>query len=694
MVLRGHGKRFLIFVTLVLALSAVGALQYLPPRVALREGMVSPHDITAPRTVEYVNLERTEALQQEAAGAVRPVYHLDPAVIPETERDVRGFFESILALRADRALSESERRERLTRLGLRDAPLVAVQTLTRQQIVTVREVTLGVLRRTMDRGVRPDEMSAAQSYAADVLREAGLPSGPNALARFAVLRFLRPNLLVDQAATRQAQEAARAAVEPVRERILRDEVIVRRGDVVTNEQIRRLQALGLAAPPTRWDMLGGTVLFIALLVGLAAVYLRKFHPEIWNNDRALLLLALIVLVMVLLTRIIATRLSGFLVPTAAATMLITMLINPRLALFVGGVLAILTGVVGGNDMRLAAVAYVGAMAGVFSMRRVQRRADLAYAGLLVGGANVGVILSVGLIVGGTPTEIAMDAGMGVLNGVLAGILAIGALPYLEDLFRLVTPIKLLELSNPSHPLLRRLQVEAPGTYHHTVMVANLAEAAAEAVGADALLTRVGTYYHDIGKLRRPAFFVENQVGGTPNPHDKMTPSLSALTVAAHVRDGLEYARQHDLPKAVADFIPEHHGTSLMTYFYQRAVERGDGQVDAEAYRYEGPKPQSRETAIVMLADAVEAAVRAMSNATPDRIDQTVRRIIRERLEDGQLDECDLTFRDLDRIAQTFTRMLTTMFHPRIEYPEVNLEEHRRAAQRRSGPQVAQERRRR
>jgi len=221
--------------------------------------------------------------------------------------------------------------------------------------------------------------------------------------------------------------------------------------------------------------------------------------------------------------------------------------------------------------------------------------------------------------------------------------------------------------DPAHPLLRRLQLEAPGTYHHSVIVGNLAEAAAEAVGADALLARVGTYYHDVGKIRRPAFFVENQMG-TENPHDRMTPSLSALTVAAHVRDGLDLAREYRLPEMIADFIPEHHGTTVMSYFYHQALERGD-QPEPGAYRYDGPKPQTRETAIVMLADAAEAAVRTLQRPTPDRIYEVVRRIIHERLEDGQLDECDLMFRDLEKIAQAFTRILTSIFHPRIEYPD-------------------------
>jgi putative nucleotidyltransferase with HDIG domain len=361
-------------------------------------------------------------------------------------------------------------------------------------------------------------------------------------------------------------------------------------------------------------------------------------------------------------------------------MLLSVLLNAKVAVFAAGILAVLAGTLGSQDLRLAAVAYTGALVAVFSVRRIQRRTDLAYAGLVVGFANAAASLASDLLAGTPLREAALNAGVGVTGGVLCGVLATGALPYLEDLFGLVTPIKLLELSNPSHPLLRRLQLEAPGTYHHTLMVANLAEAAAEAVGADPLLARVGTYYHDVGKLRRPGFFVENQVGGH-NPHDRMAPSLSALAVAAHVRDGLELARQYKLPQVVADFIPQHHGTTLMAYFYHRAVEQQQGPVDPEAFRYEGPKPRSREAAIVMLADGVEAAARSIQNPTPERIREVVRRIVHERLEDGQLDECDLTFRDLERISQVFTRLLVSMFHPRLEYPEVSLEAHRRRRQR-------------
>jgi putative nucleotidyltransferase with HDIG domain len=357
-------------------------------------------------------------------------------------------------------------------------------------------------------------------------------------------------------------------------------------------------------------------------------------------------------------------------------MLLGILLQPGLALFSAPVLALLVGLVAGRELAPVAVATVGGLVGVFATRQIHRRSDVGVSGLLVGGACAVTVIGARLLHGTVDiSSIATDAAYAFGSGILAAVITIGVLPFLEQIFGLVTPIKLLELANPAHPLLRRLQLEAPGTYHHSIMVGNLAEAAAEAVGADSLLVRVGTYYHDVGKLRRPAFFVENQVG-IENPHDRMTPSLSALTVSAHVRDGLDLAREYGLPQVVADFIPQHHGTALITYFFHQALERGDA-MDEAAFRYEGPKPQTRETAIVMLADAVEAAVRSLARPTPDRIDEVARRMIREKLEDGQMDECGLTFRDLDRVAAAFARILSGMLHPRLEYPDLEGELARR-----------------
>lgn len=664
---------------LAVLLAAVGWVPYVPA-VALRPGAVSTQDVVAPRTVEFVDRERTEALRKEVADAVPPVYRAVSDALDQAERQAKSLGDSVLALRADRSLAAQARAQALARLGLHGEALQAALNLDRRELLLARDAAVSALYRLMARPLRTEDLEAARRQAELVLREKGVRPPALPFARWLVERALRPNLVVDEAQTRRAREAARAGVEPVRVRVLKDEVVVRRGEVVTPEHVQKLQALGLAGSPWQWEKVVGTGLLVGLLVAILGAYLARFQPEVWQSPKLLGLLGLLVWLGAAGTRLVAATLHPLLLPAASVTMLLSVLLNAKVAVFAAGILAVLAGTLGSQDLRLAAVAYTGALVAVFSVRRIQRRTDLAYAGLVVGFANAAASLASDLLAGTPLREAALNAGVGVTGGVLCGVLATGALPYLEDLFGLVTPIKLLELSNPSHPLLRRLQLEAPGTYHHTLMVANLAEAAAEAVGADPLLARVGTYYHDVGKLRRPGFFVENQVGGH-NPHDRMAPSLSALAVAAHVRDGLELARQYKLPQVVADFIPQHHGTTLMAYFYHRAVEQQQGPVDPEAFRYEGPKPRSREAAIVMLADGVEAAARSIQNPTPERIREVVRRIVHERLEDGQLDECDLTFRDLERISQVFTRLLVSMFHPRLEYPEVSLEAHRRRRQR-------------
>jgi putative nucleotidyltransferase with HDIG domain len=264
-----------------------------------------------------------------------------------------------------------------------------------------------------------------------------------------------------------------------------------------------------------------------------------------------------------------------------------------------------------------------------------------------------------------------DVGIGAANGLVVAVLVTGALPLFENLFGVVTPLKLLELSNPNHPLLKKLMVEAPGSYHHTILVANLCEAAAESIGADQVLARVGAYYHDIGKTKRPAFFVENQFGGE-NPHDKLPPSLSAMIITSHVKEGVEMAKEARLPQEIIDFIPEHHGTTLVSYFYHMASKNGQSEfVLEEDFRYDGPKPRRKETAICMLADGCEASVRAMrqrGHLTHDQIEQQVKRIIDDRLKQGQLDNCDLTLKELDTIARTFVKVLSGVHHARIDYP--------------------------
>ncbi len=665
-------RKSLIGLGTLFVLTVITGLPYLPPQSELREGHVSPRDVEAPRTIEFVDQDRTEALRRQAAERVRPVARRNSAATDQALDTVARTFDAILRVRSATRVSDSDRAaalRRTTPISLPDPAVLAALTLDRPALEDARASAQQVVGTLMQEGIYSEDLAAAQTRARVRIRNLSIQGRVMTLVSPIATGALRPNLAVDRRATEFERIQAMEGVAPVMTRILRGEIIVRHGEVITHAHMQRLVALGLVESPFSWQRILGMALISALLLAVTAAYLRQYQPEIWLDDRLLVVWGLGVVLTVALARIMVSRFNPYLIPGAAGTMLIAVLLRARLALYTAAVLSLLVAIVAGGDWRLGLVTFIGGTVGVYAIKRLSHRTDLVVAGLWVGAANVASVIGVGLIeqLPWYP-QVLTDAAFGLANGILVGIIAIGTLPYLENLFGLVTPIKLLELSNPSHPLLRRLQMEAPGTYHHTIMVANLAEAAAEAIGADSLLVRVGTYYHDIGKIRRPVFFVENQAG-VENPHEKMAPSLSALTILSHVRDGLELTREHGLPQPVCDFIPEHHGTSLITYFYHQAVQRGDA-AEEEAFRYEGPKPQTRETAIVMLADGAEGAARAMSRPTPDRIDQVVRRIIREKLEDGQLDECNLTFRDLDAIAQTFTRLLATMFHPRIEYPDL------------------------
>ena len=270
-----------------------------------------------------------------------------------------------------------------------------------------------------------------------------------------------------------------------------------------------------------------------------------------------------------------------------------------------------------------------------------------------------------------PLRLLTDSLAGIINGFLGVILAIGLLPFIESAFGITTPIRLLELANPNHPLLKRLLLEAPGTYHHSILVGNLAETAADAVGADALLSRVASYYHDVGKIKRPEFFIENQLL-ISNPHDKMSPNLSALVITSHIKEGLELARQFKLPPAIRDIIEQHHGTTLVSYFYNQAVAEAEDAVSEDNFRYEGPLPQTKEAALVMLADVVEAAVRSVADPTPGKIGGLIRKVIKERLDEGQLDQSDLTLKDLDQTAAVFAKVLTGVYHQRVPYPDKDI----------------------
>jgi len=515
------------------------------------------------------------------------------------------------------------------------------------------------------------------------------------LATEIVSYYLRPNKFLDIEKTQRLQEAARETVPPIMVTIKERENIIGVGEIVTEEHIAKLEALGLSRSILPVSSILGSALLIALLMCVVLFYLYQQNRDIYNHAGYLYLMGIIVLgVLGVSKALIAINITpwpefgtllAYVAPVATAGMLIAILLDSRLAVMVVAVISFLLGLMTGGQIRFAVVAFIGGFTGVYGVSKLSQRGDMARAGFYTGAANVAAIFAMGLV-GDTPIGLLITSSLilGTVNGILSSILTNGAIPYLESAFGITSSVRLLELSNPSNPLLRRLQIEAPGTYHHSLLVGNLAEAAADAVGGDTLLVRVAAYYHDIGKMKRPVFFIENQMGGE-NPHDKIAATLSTLILTSHVKDGVELAREHKLPQGIIEIIEQHHGHSMCSFFYQKALENNKNEsVNEDDFRYEGPKPQTKEAAIVMLADAVEAATRSMQNRTPGRMEGMVHRIIKDKLMDGQLAECDLTMRDLSIIAGAFIRVLSGIFHNRIEYPDMAKEIERRKNKRAGG----------
>ncbi|MBO8141427.1 MAG: HDIG domain-containing protein [Firmicutes bacterium] len=694
-----------------------------PDSVDWQVGDVATRDVAAPRDV--VNRFRTQQLREQAAReAVReaeldPVnWEINPAEALRAEERVKAAFEVVRAAQSpaesaapgpeDAGLTDAAQAGEADAdasgpkagvAGLDSAPtapseelLAEVEselasrdvTLSREWIVSALQsdgAVLSALERQAlalvteimgQRRIGAEDVEQEREAVSEHPSIADRPADERRLVAEVVQAAIRPNLIPSPERMERARQEAIRSVEEVT--IRQGQIIIRRGDPVEPEHIMILQDLGLLDGRRNYRALAGVGILLLLLFAGTGVYLYQHRRDIAASERQLALLGLIALTVTGLAKVgsvLDWPGTGFLVPVGLAGLLVTLLLDSRLALVVVVTLAAAVAALYGLDGRYFVVALAGGMAGVYSVSRVSQRSDLTRAGLVVGGAGFLAMVSLGLLA--DDLFLIQFSFLALLNGIVSAVGTIGLLPYLETLFGITSSIRLLELSNPNHPLLRKLLMEAPGTYHHSILVGNLAEAAAEAIGADQLLVRVGAQYHDIGKTKRPYFFVENQFGGE-NPHDKISPTLSTLIVVSHVRDGVELAREYQLPQVIVDFIREHHGTDLVKYFYSRAVENARGEpVDERDFRYPGPRPQSKETAIVMLADAVEAAVRSLGRPTPGRIEGLVRRIIKERLEAGELDESDLTLRDLDKIAEAFVRVLMGIYHKRVEYPEIGKE---------------------
>jgi len=662
-------------------------LRILGERVPWQIGQRAPRDIRAHAFATYVDSEATERAKTEARASAPLVFK---PRIAAAARDTDDQIGSVLELTRNIRLDEATPIARSLRL--RDMLPVQLSEETRRTLSTASDPELAVIidmarrlaaemmtQEIRDRGKDLEDARALIRTSAGKLTEpAGLVGAAVEIAQLT----LRPNSEYDAKATEAAQEEAEAAVEPVRKTVARNELVIAAGDTVEQVHIDMLNALGLVTPgetnlPAR---LAASAAMIVVLLGIFGYYLHRFRPRYLQRGRYDGLIVGCFVTAAFVARL-GSRGAAYeatdLAAVAALAIVLTALLDTEVAMVASVFMAFFADLAApASDPRLIIAAALAGVVAAFTSGAGGSRTSMIARTAVVCPLTNAFLSGAFAIVFGLPVELGQLTYAG-FGGLLAAFLAAGAILVLERPLRIVTEVRLLELSSANEPILKRLALEAPGTYASSIGVANLAETAADAVGADALLVRVGAYYHDIGKLKRPYYFIENQQGHA-NPHDRLTPSLSARVILSHVKDGLELADAIGLPTEVRAFIAQHHGTTLVEYFYERALqEAGDNEDVLEAaFRYPGPRPRSREAAILMLSDTVEAAARALTSVNPDSIRTMVHNLIRHKIDDGQLDECDLTFANIHAVEDALVRTLYATYHQRIRYPE-HLEENQK-----------------
>ena len=645
----------------------------------LEAGQVAERDIRAPRDATFDSASETEAAREAAAAGVQPVTELLEPPADNQEDQLSAFdvrarrVTRILELRDAEALAADDVSARLAtdapEISLLHRALVAEMSAPRWEVVAA--AARSAVESTLAGSVREDELLAVRRTVRDLITN-DLADDERDLAGDLAASLIKPNVVVNDQLTEEARNQARANVPPVEVEILAGEAIVAEGQRLTVGDIEKLEELGLTRPRVQVGTVIGNALIAILVSALLVGYLLRFEPEIWHRNRSVLLFFLALVVSAVAIRIAADRtLWAFAVPTSATVLLIGILLRNSAGIAMAGALAVLAGVMNRDTLEPAVYVLAGGLVALLTITRAERLNAFVRVFAALAVTNVAVVTAFSLLEQRDIAAVLQLGGIGLVNAFLSVILAVGSFAMLGNVFGIMTVFQLLELANPSNRLLRRLLLETPGTYHHSVMVGNLAERAAETIGADPLLARVAAYYHDIGKMKNPLAFIENQAGAH-NIHDDLNAETSARIIGGHIRDGIDLAYEHGLPVQVIGYIPQHHGTSVMTYFHQKALREVGGRenlVDERTYRYPGPKPQTREAAIIMLADGVEASVRSLDEKDEESIRAMVDRIVDARVEDGQLDDAELTLKNISQIKDAFVGQLLGMYHSRIKYPD-------------------------
>lgn len=657
---------------------------------------LSEDTIRSSKTVE--DPVKTDLERQRAASELTPSYKINDELAANQSAVISSLFDYVEdAKKLEPEDSEEESAEiedmvtelrETTRLietsenGLRltDDMLRSLLTTSESRLNLVEREIKEIVEGILESPVREQDLGAKRNEAEQLIRSNGEIPASVLQAAISIGRFgVMANETIDEELTEAQLEQARKSVEPTK--ILQGQVLVQEGQVVDREVYRQLELAGMTEEGT--DLTPALALLLLVFIVMTILWIIIYRSKESEQQKTIAILVITAVIIISLTLMkLLSLVNGnfdveitFLFPTALAGMIVRMLLNERTAVLVTVLVAASAGIMLQNDfapvMQMETVLYIlfGGLAGIYLIERDDRRARLLQTSLFIVVVN-SLFIGFYLLISQSQydmTEVGFYFAAAVISGLLSGALTIGLLPFFEWAFGLISPMRLIELSNPNHPLLKKILTETPGTYHHSVMVANLADASCEAIGANGLLARVGCYYHDIGKTTRPQYFIENQVN-IANPHDSLSPEKSRDIILSHGSQGAELLRKHKMPKEIVDIADQHHGTSLLKFFYMKEKEKNP-DVDEDAYRYTGPKPQTKEIAVIMAADSIEAAVRSMKDPTSEKIKKLVNAIIEDKLKDGQFDECDITMKELKTIKNVMCETLNGIFHTRIEYPK-------------------------
>ncbi|MGL5417152.1 MAG: HD family phosphohydrolase [Clostridium sp.] len=670
--IKKNRARFLMYILSFVVIYAILITAIAPKEYDLKEGDIARVTIKAPRdTIDQIATKKKE---EEAAKGVDKQYTLKSEIEPQVEDSILAILNKVqdVSKNVEGINEQLKELDGIKDSNLTDANYKTLLNLSESQLndlkFDVKNIVDAAYATNIAKG-NPTSLDNAIEIAEEKINELDVNSNIKNVLRQMIIPKIEPNFFYDEAKTNEAIQEAEKAVSKVI--IKKNQTIVTEGEPITAEQIAVLKDLGLI------DQSGGfsiiilyavLALFVVSVMFIKHYYIYKNHKKQFNNIKILIMINIISILTIIIARVVSV-ISPFAIPLACAPILLTLLVDYRVSIVVSSLdVLLIAGIVGFNP-QIIMLGILNAIIGATSLRKMQQRNDILYSSIGLTLMSIVLTFSTGFLLSNNFSEIivlSLAAGIGVI---FSAILAIGVLPFFESGFDIVTNLKLLELSNPNSPLLKKILMEAPGTYHHSMLVANLAEMAAEDINANPVIARVGAYYHDVGKTVRPYFFKENQMG-KENPHDKISPNLSTLIIVSHVKDGLELAREHKLPEVIQDMIVQHHGTTLVKYFYYTMKNEAENPDDIkeEDFRYPGPIPSSKEAGILMIADSVEAAVRSISEPSKGKIEEMVNNIIKDKLYSGQLDNCDLTLKDLEKIRKSFLKALNGIYHQRIEYP--------------------------